>query len=53
MRVVDALESFSDGSLCGLAIKRKNAFNVRYLPGASPGAWGSFYLFEKFVGVIG
>ncbi len=45
--------SLFDGSNCGLAIKGKKAFGVQYHPEASPGPHDSFYLFEKFVGMLG
>jgi carbamoyl-phosphate synthase small subunit len=45
--------SLFDGSNCGLAVKSKRAFGVQYHPEASPGPQDSFYLFEKFVGMLG
>ena len=45
--------SLFDGSNCGIAIKGKRAFGVQYHPEASPGPQDSFYLFEKFVGLLG
>ncbi|HWK41880.1 MAG TPA: glutamine-hydrolyzing carbamoyl-phosphate synthase small subunit [Croceibacterium sp.] len=45
--------SLFDGSNCGIAIKGKKAFGVQYHPEASPGPHDSFYLFEKFVGMLG
>ncbi|MCJ2187407.1 glutamine-hydrolyzing carbamoyl-phosphate synthase small subunit [Novosphingobium beihaiensis] len=44
--------SLFDGSNCGIAIKGKRAFGVQYHPEASPGPQDSFYLFEKFVGML-
>ncbi len=44
--------SLFDGSNCGIAIKGKKAFGVQYHPEASPGPMDSFYLFEKFVGML-
>ncbi len=44
--------SLFDGSNAGIAIKGKKAFGVQYHPEASPGPQDSFYLFEKFVGMI-
>ena len=53
----DAVEethvSLFDGSNCGISIKGKKAFGVQYHPEASPGPQDSFYLFEKFVGMLG
>ena len=45
--------SLFDGSNCGIAIKGKQAFGVQYHPEASPGPQDSFYLFERFVGMMG
>ncbi len=45
--------SLFDGTNCGIAIKGKHAFGVQYHPEASPGPQDSFYLFEKFVGMLG
>jgi carbamoyl-phosphate synthase small subunit len=45
--------SLFDGSNCGIAITGKRAFGVQYHPEASPGPQDSFYLFEKFVGMLG
>ncbi|MBT2133803.1 glutamine-hydrolyzing carbamoyl-phosphate synthase small subunit [Croceibacterium sp. LX-88] len=44
--------SLFDGSNCGISIKGKKAFGVQYHPEASPGPHDSFYLFEKFVGML-
>ncbi|MCZ8019738.1 glutamine-hydrolyzing carbamoyl-phosphate synthase small subunit [Novosphingobium sp.] len=44
--------SLFDGSNCGIAIKGKKAFGVQYHPEASPGPMDSFYLFERFVGML-
>ncbi|MGV2496248.1 glutamine-hydrolyzing carbamoyl-phosphate synthase small subunit [Pelagerythrobacter aerophilus] len=44
--------SLFDGSNCGIAIRGKKAFGVQYHPEASPGPQDSFYLFEKFVGML-
>ena len=44
--------SLFDGSNCGISIKGKQAFGVQYHPEASPGPQDSFYLFEKFVGML-
>ncbi|GMN12544.1 glutamine-hydrolyzing carbamoyl-phosphate synthase small subunit [Altererythrobacter sp. MTPC7] len=45
--------SLFDGTNCGISIKDKKAFGVQYHPEASPGPQDSFYLFEKFVGMLG
>ncbi len=45
--------SLFDGSNCGIAVKGKRAFGVQYHPEASPGPQDSFYLFERFVGMLG
>ena len=45
--------SLFDGSNCGISITGKKAFGVQYHPEASPGPQDSFYLFEKFVGMLG
>ena len=44
--------SLFDGSNCGIAVKGKRAFGVQYHPEASPGPMDSFYLFERFVGML-
>ena len=44
--------SLFDGSNCGIAVKGKKAFSVQYHPEASPGPMDSFYLFERFVGML-
>jgi carbamoyl-phosphate synthase small subunit len=44
--------SLFDGSNCGIAIRGKRAYGVQYHPEASPGPQDSFYLFEKFVGMM-
>ena len=45
--------SLFDGSNCGIALTGKRAFGVQYHPEASPGPMDSFYLFERFVGMLG
>ncbi len=45
--------SLFDGSNCGISIVGKRAFGVQYHPEASPGPQDSFYLFERFVGMLG
>lgn len=51
--VIETHVSLFDGSNCGIAITGKKAFGVQYHPEASPGPQDSFYLFEKFVGMLG
>jgi len=51
--VEETHRSLFDGSNCGISIKGKKAFGVQYHPEASPGPQDSFYLFEKFVGMLG
>ena len=51
--VVETHVSLFDGSNCGIAIKGKKAFGVQYHPEASPGPQDSFYLFERFAGMLG
>ncbi len=45
--------SLFDGSNAGLETADGRAFSVQYHPEASPGPQDSFYLFERFVGMIG
>ncbi|MBE5072769.1 glutamine-hydrolyzing carbamoyl-phosphate synthase small subunit [Erythrobacteraceae bacterium E2-1 Yellow Sea] len=51
--MVETHKSLFDGSNCGISITGKKAFGVQYHPEASPGPQDSFYLFEKFVGMLG
>jgi len=44
--------SLFDGSNCGISSPGKKAFGVQYHTEASPGPQDSFYLFEKFVGML-
>ena len=44
--------SLFDGSNCGFELTDKPAFSVQYHPEARPGPQDSFYLFEKFVGMM-
>jgi len=44
--------SLFDGSNCGIELTDGKAFSVQYHPEASPGPQDSFYLFEKFVGMM-
>ncbi|MXO71715.1 glutamine-hydrolyzing carbamoyl-phosphate synthase small subunit [Alteraurantiacibacter buctensis] len=51
--VIETHRSLFDGSNCGISISGRKAFGVQYHPEASPGPQDSFYLFEKFVGMLG
>jgi len=44
--------SLFDGSNAGIELTDKPAFSVQYHPEASPGPQDSFYLFERFVGMM-
>ncbi|WP_213982210.1 glutamine-hydrolyzing carbamoyl-phosphate synthase small subunit [Sphingomonas sp. dw_22] len=44
--------SLFDGSNAGIELTDKPAFSVQYHPEASPGPQDSFYLFERFVGML-
>jgi carbamoyl-phosphate synthase small subunit len=44
--------SLFDGSNCGIELTDRPAFSVQYHPEASPGPQDSFYLFQKFVGMM-
>jgi carbamoyl-phosphate synthase small subunit len=44
--------SLFDGSNCGIELIDRPAFSVQYHPEASPGPQDSFYLFERFVGMM-
>jgi carbamoyl-phosphate synthase small subunit len=44
--------SLFDGSNCGIELEDRRAFSVQYHPEASPGPQDSFYLFERFVGMM-
>jgi carbamoyl-phosphate synthase small subunit len=50
--VIETHVSLFDGSNCGLEVRGKRAFGVQYHPEASPGPQDSFYLFERFVGML-
>ncbi len=45
--------SLFDGSNCGFEMLSRRVFSVQYHPEASPGPQDSFYLFERFVAMIG
>jgi carbamoyl-phosphate synthase small subunit len=44
--------SLFDGSNCGFELMDRPAFSVQYHPEASPGPQDSFYLFERFLGMM-
>jgi len=44
--------SLFDGSNAGIELTDRPAFSVQYHPEASPGPQDSFYLFERFVGML-
>ncbi len=50
--VVETHVSLFDGSNCGIAMKDRPVFSVQHHPEASPGPQDSFYLFERFVGMM-
>ncbi len=50
--VEETHKSLFDGSNCGIALIGKKAIGVQYHPEASPGPQDSFYLFERFVGML-
>ena len=50
--VVETHVSLFDGSNCGIAMTDRPVFSVQHHPEASPGPQDSFYLFERFVGMM-
>ena len=50
--VTETHVSLFDGSNAGLELDDGRAFSVQYHPEASPGPQDSFYLFERFVGML-
>ena len=50
--VTETHVSLFDGSNAGIEIDGGRAFSVQYHPEASPGPQDSFYLFERFVGMM-
>jgi carbamoyl-phosphate synthase small subunit len=44
--------SLFDNSNCGIELTDRPAFSVQYHPEASPGPQDSFYLFQKFLGMM-
>jgi carbamoyl-phosphate synthase small subunit len=51
--VVETHVSLFDGTNCGLALKDKPVFSVQHHPEASPGPQDSFYLFKRFMEMMG
>jgi len=51
--VVETHVSLFDGTNCGIAVEGKPIFSVQYHPEASPGPQDSYYLFERFVKMMG
>jgi carbamoyl-phosphate synthase small subunit len=45
--------SLFDGTNCGLRVVGKNIFSVQHHPEASPGPQDSFYLFRRFMEMVG
>ncbi len=45
--------SLFDGTNCGLRLAGKPVFSVQHHPEASPGPQDSFYLFERFMDMVG
>ncbi len=45
--------SLFDGTNCGIALAGKPVFSVQHHPEASPGPQDSFYLFKRFMGMMG
>jgi carbamoyl-phosphate synthase small subunit len=51
--VVETHVSLFDGTNCGLALDGKPVFSVQHHPEASPGPQDSFYLFKRFMEMMG
>ncbi len=51
--VIETHVSLFDGSNCGIAMADRPVFSVQHHPEASPGPQDSFYLFERFVAMMG
>jgi carbamoyl-phosphate synthase small subunit len=51
--VIETHVSLFDGSNCGIALSDRPVFSVQHHPEASPGPQDSFYLFERFVAMMG
>src|SRR5690606_18487729 len=50
--VEESHRSLFDGSNCGLSVAGKPIISVQHHPEASPGPQDSFYLFERFAGIM-
>ena len=50
--VSESHRSLFDGSNCGLAVEGKPIISVQHHPEASPGPQDSFYLFDRFAGLM-
>lgn len=50
--VTESHKSLFDGTNCGLAVEGKPIISVQHHPEASPGPQDSFYLFERFAGLM-
>ena len=50
--VEESHRSLFDGSNCGLSVAGKPIISVQHHPEASPGPQDSFYLFERFAGMM-
>jgi carbamoyl-phosphate synthase small subunit len=44
--------NLNDGTVEGIALRRKPAFSVQYHPESNPGPHDSLYLFDEFVGTF-
>jgi carbamoyl-phosphate synthase small subunit len=51
--VVETHVSLFDGTNCGLRVEGKKVFSVQHHPEASPGPQDSFYLFKRFMEMVG
>ena len=50
--VMETHKSLFDGSNCGIKLEGKPVFSVQHHPEASPGPKDSFYIFDRFVGML-
>ncbi len=51
--VVETHVSLFDGTNCGLRVEGRQVFSVQHHPEASPGPQDSFYLFKRFMEMMG